>query len=199
MEGEFWYADGQLIFCDGDAGVDVPNHECVVISHALATLAGYLNGTKLQRLADVIDSHMQDCEAIADHIQIYESVLAEAENMYREGELTDDEVDDLEATAYDLVDLPPGLWSLAFSQGVDERSYAQKEWGWIRILGTNVQAWERSPSVCGDIADALYEAYGDEAKVSKFTVEFVSDGKTYWDVPFSDIERGLFRLEQALH
>lgn len=72
----------------------------------------------------------------------------------------------------------------------DPRDYAMQEWGWIRVAGNNVQVWTLDNNVLKEIADGLYEIYGEDgddvenSNSMRFNIEVSSSNKYFERVPF---------------
>lgn len=71
----------------------------------------------------------------------------------------------------------------------DAREYAVRNWGWVRINGTNAEGLELNSSTLRNISNTLYEAYGDHVYNLYFDLYFDKDQSFYNDVPFTEIEK----------
>ena len=72
----------------------------------------------------------------------------------------------------------------------DGREYAMKNWGWIRVSDKYVQFWYLTPKIMKNIANGLYEAFGNDAFIGNFVLESLSNNKIYDNVPYGVIDKG---------
>lgn len=72
----------------------------------------------------------------------------------------------------------------------DPRTYAMKNWGWIRIADRFCQFWALTPYTLKILGDGLYECFGDEVfRQSNFVLESLSNGAIYEPVPWLVISK----------
>src|SRR5687768_4832355 len=57
-----------------------------------------------------------------------------------------------------------------YSSSADPREYAQREWGWHRLEGNRVETFVITKSTLADIADGLFDAYGEDVEVEEFDI-----------------------------
>lgn len=75
---EYWMQGTDLIYCDSNAGVDVPNHEMIVYSQVVSDIAQLLSIHKdpfLAGLGEVMESLIEECEGyFADDAMLSETL-----------------------------------------------------------------------------------------------------------------------------
>ena len=170
---EYWIDEnGSAIYCDGDAGVDVPNHEMIVKSRCISLAVHQLtesNDTLVARLLGCIE-HLTEDDCI-DTVAIREAILCEADVIAQE---IDDE--DLYDDPFEWMRKRCGIsnrweWQCAWGDHIDERSHAKKYWGWIRVAHTHIEMADTKRSTIRRLKDGLYEAFGEECESLSFHVE----------------------------
>lgn len=72
----------------------------------------------------------------------------------------------------------------------DPRTYAMKNWGWVRIQDKYVQAWVITSTILKNIAEGLFDAFGNEAFNKQYEIESLSRNKIYSSVPYEVIDSG---------
>ena len=166
---EYWITDhGRTIYCDGDAGIDVPTHEMVVEEHAW------------HKLCDLIESNCQhegakqlfsSVAAQFEDAPVYEARFAlnnEADAMHRAGQLTDDEVDSwstlvMENTEGVTAELVHAA-TQNMAQGIDLREYAVENWDWIWFASNNATIHRLTGEACGRLLEGLHEIYPEKSE-----------------------------------
>jgi hypothetical protein len=190
LSGEYWLTDSGVIYADGDAGFDVPNHEMVVVAYAMGEVVDVLEQSeKFYEVAHIMSSHME--EGVVDVIGARTDLLNWADMANKEGILTNDEVDDIEATIIKQAGIDPKLLSVAFGSVDDAREYGLFNLGWARVAGNSVQVVGLTRSKLIALARGLAEAFDDEiSDRTTFDIEEYKSHKTYWKVPFYVLEDG---------
>lgn len=69
----------------------------------------------------------------------------------------------------------------------DARAYAIKHFGWKRLLGREIETYTLTESDLDDIANGLYDAYGDDVINTTFNIEIQSSKRYYVAVPWEII------------
>ena len=130
---EFWIQDTELVYCDGDAGVDVPNHETVVRVHILHDIISTLESSENSQCLEIIsimESHL--CDGVPDIIAMRCQL-----NDFLEFDWSEVIADNVEYSE----DLLRSVFSNDFSGELDLRLWACENLGWIRVVGNNVESW----------------------------------------------------------
>lgn len=156
---EYWVTtEPELIYCDGDADVSVPNHEMVVRQSLLSQLHAAMQQSDEPSIVDLAES-LEDAAfdaTIIRHIQDY----VDLESWEVRGALGCDDV--------------------------DVRGQAIQEWRWIRITGDNVQMHELNRQQLRLLSVALWDAYDESVEAMRFNIETSKDYFT--DVSWAAIE-----------
>lgn len=199
VRGEFWLDDsGYAQEASGDGDY---NHE----GYVMATILGKYDldwengGVYLQTsqgLEEFIDSRWQDIVEYAvtqgwiNQQQAYEATNNPQAELspgkpYREAII-------YEFTPRDAVMMEGGTPEEAEVASVtgDARLFAQKNWGWTRVEGNNLETWDVDHSSLKNIADGLYSAYGDDVDSTKFTLFLHKTKQWYQDLPFDTFQEG---------
>jgi hypothetical protein len=130
---EFWIQDTELVYCDGDAGVDVPNHETVVRVHVLQDIIGELESSEDSQCLEILsimESHLHD--GVPDIIAMKCDLNDCLE--FDWSEVIADNVDYSE-------ELLRSVFSNDFSGELDLRLWACEHLEWVRVVGNNVESW----------------------------------------------------------
>lgn len=190
LSGEYWLTGNDVIFADGDAGVDVPNHEMVIVAHAMNEVIGILEqNPKFAMAAHIMEQWVED--GIVDVTAAREDLLIWADSANKEGILTDDEVDDIEDTIVQQTEVDRQLLSVAFGSFDDAREYGLHNLGWTRVAGNNIQTVGLTRNKLVSIANGLSIAFDtDISDETLFDIEEYKSHKVYWNVPFYIIESG---------
>lgn len=148
MYGEYWIDDnGHTTFCDGNAGLEIPNHSMVVIGHC--------------------------CQLAIDKLQIvgdeFALKLIEIINQCYDGDIIDTvmfrvTVGDIEIDTdniFDLISDRYGIdrWLIDIITGSDEdpRVAGIMKLGWIRVIGNNFNVKSLNKRVLSHIQDFIVE------------------------------------------
>lgn len=187
---EFWLTPDGAIYCDGDAGVDVPNHEAVVRQRCLCEALGAMEQSDNEAVQAI--SHKLSLLAeddIIDGPMVSETLNNFIDDLNRDGVLSNEEVDDIYSFIREHVDVEEWILDVAFgTDSYDVRAYAIDRWGWHRVVDRIIQTNSVTPSSLKDIADGLYDAYGEDCMRMKYTLEA---GRLFvTDVPYMALESG---------
>lgn len=136
---EYWIDhEGNEIFCDGDAGVDVPNHSMVVISYCCELLQEALeaaNTAVATYVAEIIGDYSH--EGVVDCVAIRCQINDEIDHWLGENLITEDQADDIITAITEIAGVKRIIVETAFGHNDDPREYGL-ELGWIRIQGTHI-------------------------------------------------------------
>lgn len=180
---EYWITDSGIVYCDGDAGIDVPNHTCVVVSECCRMLCDameYSDEPAVNELASHIRQVLDDCDCyIVDQGVLSETITNEADELQRRGLLSDEDVDDIFDFIGKNVELEQWIVDIGLGSGsYDERAFAIEKWGWMRLVCTRqdvtVQMHQLTP-------DNLKRAYSDMYQEVGERVD-----KMLWNLEWSD-------------
>lgn len=192
---EFWIDDtGYVTYCDGDAGIDVPNHEAVVRRHAAGLLQSGLEALPgddplTRDVLGVLTANL-DAEGILDCVAL------------RCG------LSDLDSLPYDettsevlarLTGVPELVVQLALQSepnDVDPRDYAMEHWGWHRVVSRGrfhtIESWR----VTRQLIKKMYMWIGDVEEQTETTPTWTwyvrGSGKVReFELTSADMETGI--------
>ncbi len=150
ITGEYWIIDGDVTYCDGDAGVDVPNHEAVVIAHIFSLITDALEAVGEHSIADIFHRHITD-EAVIDLIAFREDLNNSLDWWVREGIVTDEAAQDIDSYIAARVagaGIDRDMYNAAMKSGnmSSDRDHA-RDYGitglkWIKVAGNNITLWD---------------------------------------------------------
>lgn len=187
MHEEFWITEDGNIYCDGDQGVDVPNHEAVVRSRCLSMVLDAMDNSDEPRVKSIASSLRYMEDEIIDQPMLCESLINLADEMCREGTLAEDEADDIKDFIKEYIEIEDWVFDVGLCRGeYDERKHAIIMWGWIRVAGNAVDSPRITSAVLDAMSEGLWEAYEDECYRMKFFID--QPGAWNPDVPYSAIE-----------
>lgn len=200
LGGEYWItAEGDAIFADGDAGVDVPNHEAVVIQYSLQEVMDNMESSDdpiIQTFVSEMSMYSED--EIIDRIAIREALNNSIDSIIQEHPELEDSLYNKGPESYivEKTGLDEELVEIAFGGGKDERAYAMEKWGWIRLAGNALELWKVTPSSMGAMARGLWEAHDEDAMRTEYDIWEATSNKWYNDVHFLTIDS---KKPAALH
>jgi hypothetical protein len=190
LRGEWWLTDSGPLFADGDVG-DM-NHEMLAQQEAVRDLASDFRQLASASTDDALKSRLEQFDArIEEMDQDNGWDFNEAQDMVR------DLVGDEGLTAFmESAGVPQEQREqfrrrANFSMGLgDPREYGFDK-NWVRVQGNNIQMRGLNDSSLRSVADQLYEAEGEQVLDQVFTVEDMAARRTYDDVPFEALEKGI--------
>ena len=166
VNGEYWIDDGgTVIFCDGDTGVDVPNHEMVVVQQAWVLFTAAIDACENKAAMLLVSTAMRlsgadDEGELPDVIAFRTALNDESDKMGQAGQLTEDQTDDVFSWLNSLIDIEEWVFAAATNGmdcNFDLRAWATAKWAWIRVAGNNVVIPTITKEVCNRLADGLAE------------------------------------------
>jgi hypothetical protein len=192
---EWWIKDGVAVYADGDYG-DV-NHEMLAEEEMLNRLGfdfeHYDEGPLTRDYAShLLRRHIKDLDDYNSHLRkIYgddEEAIAEAHQ----------EADLYEYLLWKRLHENPKMNPDQAKQEMDEawkgfrdpRTYALKNFGWHRVNGNRIETYNMNENVLQEIAQGLYDAYGEDAETMHFYIESHNPQKYIGPVTLYDIESG---------
>lgn len=161
FQGEYWITDnGMVLGADGD--IDNLNHEAQIIQ------------TVQDQITDGKDYEEWKQEKIQEKMeeeghQNEEDALM---SVLREEGITNEE------------------YQIAEGIHPDAREYGMKELGHKRLEGRNVETWSLTSSDMHDIAEGIFEVYGEDVEKATFNIYVFDQNKWFTDIPFTVIETG---------
>lgn len=178
ITGEYWYADGRLIYCDGD--ICDTNHERVVIEHILSVhdLIDYVESYGINEITGILyeREHLQTDEEIQEYshdynmdIEVIKDILEKSSN------ITKDELSYLGGNK-------------------DPREYGLKYLGWIRIKKNDFETYAMNNEQLDNILDAIneiseVEGYEElDEQDSTINIEVIETRQYYTNIPISVIQ-----------
>lgn len=177
MRGEYWLQGGRAVSADGD--VDDVNHIGLAVLAAASRVADVLRNVEGAEDWDWDEGDISELDAKVDEL-IGED--AKLDLLYKGG------VDNVTyQVALDVGNYDPRVW-------------AAKEEGWIRLAGNDAQMVGISRSKLKELADGLYDAYGEDVERQSFNLEVIDPesampnrtikSKVYNEVPYAVIAEG---------
>lgn len=184
---EYWITkQGDVIYCDGDAGIDVPNHEMIVKAECLEIAIASLemaNDWRINHLIDAIRPLVE--EGCIDTPMLRQAIFVTADSLNREGALSDDEVDDFLEWMRKRAGISEGWeWKCAWTDSIDERKHAIDNWKWIRVAHRSVQLPNLRPATLRRLEEGLEEAFDDVERL-RFHIE--AGNQFFPDTPYMAI------------
>lgn len=173
--GEFWIIDGQAVDADGDVGI--ANHEMVVVQHVFSELIDALQETKFGNLAHGL-AYFNDSDGI-DTVAARGYILDATDDMVMSGIINHDEADDIETTIAAAIGWPEVKMKTALGHSDDARVYGYENLGWIRVVNNNIQIYGLTRSKLNNMANGLYDCFGDDWVYATYYLEDMQTGKTY--------------------
>jgi hypothetical protein len=195
VRGEWWIVDGRAQYADGDVG-DY-NHEAMAIEAAQMILKDeMLKDPVLQQAANIIFGEQGNYDSW-DPIATRSYLLDWADGAMSNGELTEDEADDIYAAIANRTGVDRETIDVAMGgDHEDARNFAMKKWGWKRLAGKTVEMWTMTPGDTKDLAEGIWDAYDDEAELVRYEIYVHGNNTHYTEVPFEAIEKGPMAIHQ---
>lgn len=154
---EYWItSDGDHIYCDGDAGVEVPNHAMVVVSHCAGLLIDALEeeGSELSDcVVAVIRRHLED---VVDCVALRTEINDSIDDWVDAGYLTPDEADDIFEALAKRAKIDYEYITTAIGQHDDPREIGLKL-GWIRVINYEFSIQKFDRDTAERILDFVFE------------------------------------------
>jgi hypothetical protein len=174
--GEFWIQNGTATGADGD--INDTNHEGEAIMSAQAEIMdgeGDWDEWKQSVAKEEYNLAMQSAQTPEEKQQIEQKWNADNGEEFLMEALRQRNVDN-------------DLYLMAEGWG-DVRKFAMKRWGWKRLASDNVETWTLTASDLRDIANGLWDAYGEEAESETFNIYCYATNKWYNEIPFEVISK----------
>jgi SPP1 gp7 family putative phage head morphogenesis protein len=193
MQGEFWLQGSTAISADGD--VDDMNHEGHAIQQAQYDVANAF-GIEHEEDWDKTKEEIHG-KLIEDRPELQKSL----DWIDQYGAPSNPEQEAVVKPFYDHlkeVGLTPEDWEVANGNGnQDSRIWAADKHDWVRVAGNSIQTVGIDSLKMSEIADGLWDAYGDDVEQQSFDVEVIAKDsvgkgkniytKLYRDVPYHTI------------
>jgi hypothetical protein len=131
-----------------------------------------------------------------DPIASSENLNNWSDQMLQEGQLNQEQVDDVYGAISKAIGLSEELVTIAFGQGGGghAKDYAVKNWKWIALRGNSLETYTLTTSDVSAIERGLEQAYGERVNYLMFDIAVRSNNTFYTGVSFDDIERGLMAI-----
>jgi hypothetical protein len=189
---EHWILpDGEIIFCDGEASVETPNHDHVVV-------------TRLQeQLVLAWQTAASPCvRALADEVSVWEGDTAafretmfnwwdENWSQFAGAESADD---DLDGYLQKFSKMPSAEYDIACTGKCPTkelpREYAVANWDWVRQQNTALELKTPDRKTLKRVADALWEIYDEQVESALFAIDVYGTRRFYMDVPYDVLASG---------
>lgn len=173
--GEFWIIDGQAVDADGDVG-DV-NHEMVVVQHVFSEFIEALQGTRFDELVHGL-AYFDESDGV-DTVAARAYVLDSADDLVMAGVINHAEAEDIESVIAAEIGWPEVKMRTALGRLDDARVYGYQYLGWIRVVNNNIQIYGLTKSKLNNMANGLYDCFGDDWIYATYYLEDMQTGKTY--------------------
>ena len=210
---EYWCDDaGEVMFCDGDAEVNAPNHNQIV----QITAAAHVEQSLLRhRLAGTSTAFMRAVEAAIDAVGVdpgvggglwdrdlfVEVLNTRLDEAHRAGLVSDAVVDDPYEHLREVLssdDEDPDLVKMltydpSNSSSFDPRDFAIDRWNWIRIADCVSQLRRLTPGTLKRLANAYWEIDPTEACHQAYDLAVLDPGgirDVYRGVTFVELTAG---------
>ena len=161
---EYWITDdNDLIYCDGDGGIDVPNHSMVAQSYALQKVISTIEENK-DRHAKLAFYILKTMESSIEHYGEYDTtgirsdILMVVDHLLTEKIILEKHADDIFTYMSRTFKVPRHLLDVAFDHSdIDGRQYAVKHWNWIRVIENNFDIHKITKTNCEKMFDFAIE------------------------------------------
>ncbi len=185
---DYWITDtDDTIFCDGDAGADVPNHEMVIVTHCVQLLIDALeNNRDVFSVSLAMLLSQFQVEEVVDTVSLRCAINDSADEWVRSGALTYEESDNIYEVIEKRTELPPIIIHTAIGQNEDSRVLGV-QLGWIRVSGNNFDIKKLTRKNC----DRMYDFALENPEHDTWNIEVLDFGgkRTYFSsIPSSDLE-----------
>lgn len=188
---EYWIdQSGNIIEADGDG--HQYNHEDRAIEEAQSIVRRKFSSHPLfSEMASVIFGEQGDYGSF-DPIGSREYMNNWIDNAVSNGDLTEDEGDDIYGTITNQTGVDEELFDIAVGNGRDgsARDYAIKNWKWIALRGINLEMPDLSRESLSRSIKGIRQAFGDKADVLNFNITERMRNNYYSEIPFFEMERG---------
>ena len=177
---EYWCTGSDLVYCDGDADISTPNHECVVVRHYFEEILARMSTSEYGGHRELFSMlrQFEDGEDIIDVVAFRCAIHDALGSLERQGLITPEEAQDPYRVllaeklgmAYDAVLLGIGQYD------GDPILYAQKNLHWSRIVDKSIDTFQITRRKLQGLGFALSDDFEDDAL---FTIEDRSTGRVY--------------------
>lgn len=174
IQGEYWIQSGHVI--GADTNINDMGHEGEAIASAQYEIMDSEEDWeewKANAAREEFDAEMQVASTPQQKQQIQNKWNADGGEEFLMQALRKRNVDN-------------ETYQMAEGMG-DVRKYAMKKWGWKRLQGDNVETWGLTQSDLSEIANGIWDAYGDEAEMETFNIYCFTTNKWYNNIPFEVI------------
>lgn len=185
LPGEYWITPDAVIYCDGDAGADVPNHDMVVQAHLFGQFADRVANIPALRWLYL----GEDTVALADDYSYFrQQIDSWTDDAVSAGLLTAEQSHDVFSYIQSLVGFTDEEMSVLTGCGdVCPRGWATKHLGWIRVRSTACEMFTITASKLKLLADGLYDAHDSLCESAIYFLENTANNTWYFDVPYEAI------------
>jgi hypothetical protein len=191
MDGEWWIdEDGTAHYADGDIG-DI-NHENYVVVHCMYEVISQFEASSNalpQQLAGYLDSFINSDGV--DIIAVREFIINWSDGLHRDGQLTDEQADDIFRHLQELSGVEEDMLNVAFDMDADARKYGILTLGWIRLAGKDATCRRLDRRTLRQLDCGIYDAMGEQdVRGLKMDIDTFEPPALYTGIPFTVIEAG---------
>ncbi len=173
--GEYWIdSSGNAMFADADIG-DM-NHEAYVIDMVRGSY---------------MDNDMQDWdewkqEQAQEKFQEYiDAADTEEEKIKLQVKWNEDNGESFMLEMLRELGMSDEEYQVAEMRHPDIRLFSMQNWGWKRLMGSDVETWTLTAEDVKNISSGLWDAYDERVEDETFDVYVMSTQKWYKNVPWS--------------
>lgn len=176
---EYWIDDsGTEIYCDGDAGVDVPNHAMVIATECAHRVRDALHKASnrfCEAIADIIEANLVDSVIDCTKIRCEINDLCDGKDWDVEPEALDDTYTYIRKITGFSEEITRAAFGDYHDGNFDPRELGLS-WGWIRVIGNNFQVKELNRTICHRMANFAAE---HESEDNTWRLEVIGE-KGFW-------------------
>jgi len=197
MQGEFWLQGSSAVSANGD--IDDMNHEAHAVQQAQYDVAEAfgvdLNDDDWDKAKEeIVSKIVEEQPELQKQLDWFDQYGAPS-NPEQESHVKPfyDKLKEFGVTQED--------WEVAHGNGnQDSRTWAASKHDWVRVAGNSIQMVSIDGLKMSEIADGLYDAYGEDVEKQSFDLEVIAKDsvgsgkniytKMYTDVPYHKIASG---------
>lgn len=191
---EYWIDEGgNVTYCDGDAGVDVANHEGVARQHAASKVADALQS--LDASDPLAGTIMRVFEDHLDHDGVLDCISLRCALVDLDAFAGDETVTEAITRLTGLPELEVRFALQTEPHDEDVRLYAMRVWGWHRVVCKGsfhtIESWRVSRSAIKRLYFPIGEIEDECDAVSPTWTWYVRGNERQFEIANADMEAGI--------